>query len=82
MGGVHNLLKVGDGRAFAMSQRTVERIIGRLATDEELRIRVHPGSERTLLKPLRAQGWELESCRSRCINEYGHRAVVRGRRAH
>jgi hypothetical protein len=42
----------------AMSQRTVERVIGRLVTDEELRQEFTRAPEDTL-KALRAQGWDL-----------------------
>lgn len=41
-----------------MSQRMVERVIGRLATDEELRIEFMRAPEDTL-EALREQGWEL-----------------------
>jgi hypothetical protein len=41
-----------------MSQRIVERIIGRLATDEELRVEF-TRAPRGTLDALRAQGWEL-----------------------
>jgi hypothetical protein len=41
-----------------MSQRTIERVIGRLLTDEELRRKFVRSPRRTLLE-LNEQGWEL-----------------------
>jgi hypothetical protein len=41
-----------------MSQRTIERVIGRLLTDEELR-RAFTRSPRRTLVELNEQGWEL-----------------------
>jgi hypothetical protein len=41
-----------------MSQRTIERVIGRLLTDEELRDEFTRSPRRTL-SDLREQGWEL-----------------------
>jgi hypothetical protein len=41
-----------------MSQRTIERVIGRLLTDEELRLKFSRSPERTLAE-LSDQGWEL-----------------------
>ncbi len=41
-----------------MSHRTIERIIGRLLTDEELRLRFTRSPNRTLAE-LGDQGWEL-----------------------
>jgi hypothetical protein len=41
-----------------MSHRTVERIIGRLLTDEELRLKFTRAPKRTL-EELAEQGWEL-----------------------
>ncbi len=41
-----------------MSQRIVERVIGRLATDEELRVEF-TRAPRGTLEALREQGWEL-----------------------
>jgi hypothetical protein len=41
-----------------MSQRTIERIIGRLLTDEELRHEFTRSPRRTLVK-LNEQGWEM-----------------------
>ena len=41
-----------------MSQRTIERIIGRLLTDEELRLEFTRFPKRTLAE-LGEQGWEL-----------------------
>jgi len=41
-----------------MSHRTVERIIGRLLTDEELRLKFTRAPKRTLAE-LGEQGWEL-----------------------
>jgi hypothetical protein len=41
-----------------MSHRTVERIIGRLLTDEDLRLEF-AGAPRRTLKALRDQGWDL-----------------------
>jgi hypothetical protein len=41
-----------------MSQRTIERVIGRLLTDEELRHKFIRSPRRTLLE-LNEQGWEL-----------------------
>jgi len=41
-----------------MSQRTIERVIGRLLTDEELRHKFTRSPTRTLLE-LNEQGWEL-----------------------
>jgi hypothetical protein len=43
---------------MAMSQRTIERVIGRLLTDEELRDEFVRSPRRTLAD-LREQGWEL-----------------------
>ena len=42
----------------AMSQRTVERLIGRLVTDEELRLEFMRAPKRTLAT-LAELGWEL-----------------------
>jgi hypothetical protein len=42
----------------AMSQRTVERLIGRLVTDEELRLEFTRAPKETLAA-LVEQGWEL-----------------------
>ena len=58
-----------------MSQRSVEIVIGRLATDEELRERFQHAPERTL-RELIAQGLELTesevasmlACGRRCID--------------
>ena len=41
-----------------MSQRTIERVIGRLLTDEELRHQFTRCPRRTLVQ-LNEQGWEL-----------------------
>jgi hypothetical protein len=41
-----------------MSQRTIERVIGRLLTDEELRHQFTQFPRRTLVE-LNEQGWEL-----------------------
>jgi hypothetical protein len=41
-----------------MSQRTIERVIGRLLTDEELRLKFTRSPRRTLAE-LIEQGWEL-----------------------
>ena len=41
-----------------MSQRTIERVIGRLLTDEELRFKFSRSPRRTLAE-LSEQGWEL-----------------------
>ena len=41
-----------------MSQRTIERVIGRLLTDEELRHEFTRSPRRTLAE-LHEQGWEL-----------------------
>jgi hypothetical protein len=41
-----------------MSQRTIERVIGRLLTDEELRHQFTRFPKRTLVE-LHEQGWEL-----------------------
>jgi hypothetical protein len=41
-----------------MSQRTIERVIGRLLTDEELRHEFTRSPTRTLVA-LKEQGWEL-----------------------
>jgi len=41
-----------------MSQRTVERVIGRLVTDEELRVAFSRAPKETLAA-LAEQGWEL-----------------------
>jgi hypothetical protein len=41
-----------------MSQRTIERVIGRLLTDEELRLKFSRSPKRTLAE-LSEQGWEL-----------------------
>ena len=41
-----------------MSQRTIERVIGRLLTDEELRHEFTRSPRRTLVE-LNEQGWEL-----------------------
>ena len=41
-----------------MSQRTIERVIGRLLTDEELRDEFTRSPRRTLAE-LNEQGWEL-----------------------
>jgi hypothetical protein len=41
-----------------MSHRTIERIIGRLLTDEELRLKFTRFPKRTLVE-LGEQGWEL-----------------------
>ncbi len=41
-----------------MSQRTIERVIGRLLTDEELRFKFSRSPNRTLAE-LSEQGWEL-----------------------
>ena len=41
-----------------MSQRTIERVIGRLVTDEELRHQFTRFPKRTLVE-LNEQGWEL-----------------------
>jgi hypothetical protein len=41
-----------------MSQRTIERVIGRLLTDEELRLKFTDAPKRTLAE-LSEQGWEL-----------------------
>ncbi len=41
-----------------MAHRTVERIIGRLLTDEELRLKFTSSPKRTIAE-LSEQGWEL-----------------------
>jgi hypothetical protein len=41
-----------------MSHRTIERVIGRLLTDEELRLKFTRSPKRTLAE-LGEQGWEL-----------------------
>jgi hypothetical protein len=43
---------------MAMSHRTIERIIGRLLTDEELRLKFTRSPRRTVAE-LGEQGWEL-----------------------
>jgi hypothetical protein len=43
---------------FALSHRTVERIIGCLVTDQELRLKFTRSPRRTLAE-LSEQGWEL-----------------------
>jgi hypothetical protein len=45
-------------RVVVMSHRTIERVIGRLLTDEELRLQF-TRSPRGTLAELREQGWEL-----------------------
>src|SRR5262249_33221004 len=48
-----------DGKAIlALSQKTVERVIGRLLTDEELRLTFVRAPKETL-QQLLEQGWEL-----------------------
>src|SRR5579862_5180420 len=59
--------------ASAMSQRIVERIIGRLVTDEEQRLEFTRAPRGTLR--LFASGVGIESCRDRCTDEYGHRPL-------
>ena len=41
-----------------MSHRTIERVIGRLLTDEELRLKFTRSPRRTLVE-LSEQGWEM-----------------------
>jgi hypothetical protein len=41
-----------------MSHRTIERVIGRLLTDEELRLKFTRSPSQTVAE-LREQGWEL-----------------------
>jgi hypothetical protein len=41
-----------------MSQRTIERVVGRLLTDEELRLEFTRDPRRTLTE-LNEQGWDL-----------------------
>ena len=43
-----------------MSHRTIERVIGRLLADEELRLQFTRSPRQTLAE-LREQGWELSS---------------------
>ena len=47
-----------EKRCMAMSHRTIERVIGRLLTDEELRLKFTRFPRRTLAE-LGEQGWEL-----------------------
>jgi hypothetical protein len=43
---------------IAVSQRTIERVIGRLVTDEELRLKFTRSPRQTVAE-LSGQGWEL-----------------------
>jgi hypothetical protein len=57
-----------------MSQRSVEVIIGRLATDEELRLRFREAPEATL-RALAEQGLELTATEIASIVACGRRCV-------
>jgi hypothetical protein len=59
-----------------MSQRNVETVIGRLATDEALRSRFAADPE-ALLRELLATGVELNGCEVRALATIEPRAVER-----
>ena len=63
-----------------MSQRSVERILGRLVADEEFRRRfaAEPGAT---LAELSAAGFELTPCESRALAGFNARAAERCSRA-
>jgi hypothetical protein len=57
-----------------MSQKSVETVIGRLATDEELRARFREAAERTLHE-LTEQGLALTRTERAALLACGHRCV-------
>jgi hypothetical protein len=59
-----------------MSQTNVERVIGRLVTDEAFRRRFAAGREE-LLRELVAQGLELNWCELEVLGELDLRALAR-----
>ena len=59
-----------------MSQRNVERFLGRLVTDEAFR-RQFWGDPEALLEELRAAGVDLNSCERRALSALGRDAVAR-----
>jgi len=63
-----------------MSQRIVERVIGRLVTDEELRLEF-TRAPRVTLEALREQGWELNHAEIEALmsTDIGLWAEVAGR---
>jgi hypothetical protein len=63
-----------DGRT--MSQRNVERIVGRLVTDEKFRRRFWEDSPRAL-QELVAEGCELNACEYRALRSMTRESVER-----
>jgi hypothetical protein len=63
-----------------MSQANVERVIGRLMTDEEFRRRftAHPAA---VLRELTAGGMELTDCEFRVLSAFDSRIAARCARA-
>jgi hypothetical protein len=63
-----------------MSQANVERVIGRLMTDEEFRRRF-AGDPAAVLGELTAGGWELTECELRVLSAFDARIAARCARA-
>jgi hypothetical protein len=63
-----------------MSQANVERVIGRLVTDEEFRRRFAEGPS-AVLRELTASGLELTACEFRVLAAFNPRIAARCARA-
>jgi hypothetical protein len=63
-----------------MSQANVERVIGRLVTDEEFRRRF-AADPSAVLGELTASGWELTACELRVLSALDSRVAARFARA-
>lgn len=59
-----------------MSQANVERVVGRLVTDEEFRRRF-AGNPSAVLSELKASGWELTDCEFRVLSALDSRIAER-----
>ena len=63
-----------------MSQANVERVVGRLVTDEEFRRRF-AGNPAAVLRELTTSGWELTDCELRVLSAFDCRVAERFARA-
>lgn len=63
-----------------MSQSNVERVVGRLVTDEAFRRRF-AADPSAVLRELTASGWELTECELRVLSAFDARIAARFARA-